>query len=439
MRDQCQRKREVQRGGFVLPAVVILIVFTVFMGMVILKVGVIEKASAGRRGTREATFYLAEGGIQHALAQLRLDENWQPEENGQPLGDGQFFVTREDVDNRILLSSKGVIGTNEQQIQLTLKFVHVWSEGIFAREGVYLGNNAKIASYDSSTDDFFPHGEEGHTGSLIKIDFSSNAVGIKGDAAVVAGGEEIDDNYVSGMIFNDAIFPETLTNMEEVVTPPELAELDYSTEEDLSRVDFDDADNFSLEDGYLDIRGNTQVELAPGSYRFKSIAVRGNAELLISDDTQFYVEEEVYLRGTPSWKMKGKTKLYLGQNSTFTASGDTTFYHIITGKEGDEELQSSDPTTFKIFSASNRDDAVELYNSPDKDGIVGFVGLIYAPHGGVDLANNTDFYGGITARGLVLGNNSNLYYDKNLSKADLDTYGGLEIFSWTKPDWTTGL
>ncbi|HOJ38930.1 MAG TPA: hypothetical protein PK644_00495, partial [bacterium] len=66
--------------GYLLPMVIIFVFISGIIGWSILYLGRSERLASKRRLFREQAFYLAEAGAQRALAYLKANPSWEPDD-----------------------------------------------------------------------------------------------------------------------------------------------------------------------------------------------------------------------------------------------------------------------------------------------------------------------------------------------------------------------
>ncbi|MCM8776697.1 MAG: hypothetical protein NC905_00285 [Candidatus Omnitrophica bacterium] len=407
------------KKGFLLPMGVIFIFIMLIVGMGILYLGTLEQLDVKRRLNREKAFYLAEAGAYRAYAHIKQNRNWQPEEDALPLGDGTFFVTREDESGRINIISTGNVKGIEEKVQLTLRrgSGNSWAQGLFGSTRVTLANHSRIYGYDSSTD---PYGNNptntAEVGSLSLISLANNS-SIYGNASVTSDGRItlINNSNITGNQNTDTVFDEPLNDLPPVEIPSDLLNASPG--------------------GKLLVSGNNTYSLPGGNYRYEEIKTSNISVLRFTGDiTRIYVENKVEIENNSKWDIQGTLILYLGTNSTLDVKNNSKIGIM----QPDGSVLPNLPVNFRIYSASTRNDAVIMQNNSN------MAGLLYVPEGWVQLWNNRKFLGGIVTKALDLYNNVKVIYDTNLMNLDIedDPGGGagtLRIIRWTKPNWINRL
>lgn len=113
-----------KRDGYILPAVILFIIFSVAMGMAVLELGVVENRQAMRRGHREKAFYLAEAGIEKVIAVFSADPDHSflhdlDDNNPYLLGAGEIIIDFDPAENTI--TSTGRVGANHNPAEELIK------------------------------------------------------------------------------------------------------------------------------------------------------------------------------------------------------------------------------------------------------------------------------------------------------------------------------
>lgn len=410
------------KNGFLLPMAVVFIFIMVIVGMGILYLGTLERIGAKKRLNREKAFYLAEAGAYRAYAHLKEDRNWEPETEALPLGDGNFLVILEDNgDGTLNIISTGTVRNIQEKVQLTVGAGgprNSWAQGLFGSIRVTLANNSKIYGYDSLTD---PYGNNptntAEVGSISLISLTNNS-SIYGNASVTSNGNItlINNSNITGDQNTDTVFDEPLNDLPPVEIPTDLLSASPG--------------------GKLNVSGNSTYSLPGGNYRYEEINTSQDSILRFTGNiTRIYVTNKVVIENNSKWDIQGTLILYLGANSTLDVKNNSKIGIM----QPDGSILPNLPIDFRIYSASNRNDAVILQNNSD------MAGLLYVPEGWVQLWNNRKFLGGIVTKALDLYNNIKIFYDTSLNNIDIPddpgggTPGQLTIIRWTKPEWVNRL
>ncbi len=422
--DKTRKKRE----GFVLPAVIIFIIFTIMMGLTLLEIGTLELIDANRRTDREKAFYLAEAGIGKAMAAIRVDPDHSflyahDENNPYSLGGGEI-VLEYDSDNNTLISTGRVGARNspeEESIKVYLSSEGtggpgVFTNGIFGRGSISVKGSSKIRGYDSrdgSEQDAF-------AGSVEHINLTGNP-SIFGDAAVSEGGTIDYPLWKPLAITGDKIYDLPEPVLPPVEIPPSFATMPYLQEADPgftpgSNYQVDGDDNFSIGQWPF-VAGITS-----GDYRVNDFEMTSNAELTVDGDVRFLVEGDI--------KMPANAEIILEEAAALEIYFD-----------GDLAVRGS-----SRINPGGRPANVALYSTSDRDleltGNVQVYAAIYAPESHFFLAGSSPLYGALIAQTAELVGNVTVYHDVALNEmvvpGDPGGSGSGEVLieKWTKPGWT---
>jgi hypothetical protein len=151
------RKR---RAGFLLPLVAVYILVAFILSFGILMVGSGDQSAAFRRLRREQAFYLAEAGLQRALAEISRDGldnvSWPM---AGALAPGGFTVPEPaEEDGIFTLFATGTAGNITETVSLSFSpgadadagGPGIFAQGCFGRSRVVLTGSSRIEAYDSS-------------------------------------------------------------------------------------------------------------------------------------------------------------------------------------------------------------------------------------------------------------------------------------------------
>jgi len=430
------------RKGYLLPTILIFIVISIILGMGILYLGGLEQVGAQKRLNREKAFYVAEAGAYRAFAHLRNNIEWEAPPENEPVsfGDGNFTLSiapdpdRKGADEIKLTSTGNVNEKYHEKVELSLGYRNIWSQGIFGMEIVQIGNSI-IDGCDSTTGVPEEPSEEppdAEVGSKEEINMDNPNATIYGNASV--GGNILEGGLITGNRDTGVDFGNPFENLgdeeSEVIIPNDLREAGHPSPPKIKggySYTYNDPPDDSTP--ILTIKDKGSVTIQGGDYRFKEIIFEGDSELIFEGPTRLYVEDQIDLSANKTiWTMNGEVVLYLGENSTmFTGTSE----HI------DITTFQDRPENFRIYSASTRDDAIDINNNRT------LFALIYAPNGSVRMKNNIVFCGGIVSEKIYINNDAVIYYDVNLNNLNIDDdprlKGPLQILRWRKPGWTDRL
>ncbi len=344
------KKTVEKREAYILPVVILLIIFSVVMGMALLELGTTENTRAKRSGNREKAFYLAEAGVNWAIAQeTTLVEDTTYERS---LGDGTFSVFLTGPYNNRKIESVGTAGRAAETVRFQRK-------------------------------------EEGGQGFVY---FDEDGDNVAGDVWMIdREGDKIPFHLTKS---NRSDYPDRLPMPGEADFDDVWESEGYST--------------YADDHGDLHVGGNTTITLTKGDHHFRSIQVSGTqAKLVLQGGTRVFIEKDVQLAGG-SVEIEDDAEAIVDDPwddgvVIYMAEGVDM---MVTGALGISN-PSKMPENFRIFSNS---DGIIKFPSSATD----FYGIIYAPDATVDLVQHTDFHGSIVANKIEGRNDSPLTYYERL-------------------------
>ena len=113
-----------QRGGFALPAAIIVLIVVMLIGFGYLSLGFHETNLARKEVDNVKSFFVAEAGIQRAVYTLSITADWStlPSQmwSNEPLGEGTYSVrVVNKTANTATVESVGVVHRRDRTIQLS--------------------------------------------------------------------------------------------------------------------------------------------------------------------------------------------------------------------------------------------------------------------------------------------------------------------------------
>jgi hypothetical protein len=147
--------------------------------------------------------------------------------------------------------------------------------------------------------------------------------------------------------------------------------------------------------GTFDVSDRADITLPSGYYHYQDITVSGNGRLIMSPNTEIYVEDAISVSENGTIVTQAGTKLYVGGNGAFAGNG--------------------------IFNSTAVPMNLEIYGVGtgtrfDFSGESNFYGSLYAPASSVRLRGNADSYGAIVGDDVTIEGKGNFHYDESLSK-----------------------
>jgi hypothetical protein len=393
IRFRTTRSARARRGAALVYATALALVIA---GMSVALLGINVSTQRARTETQNSqrSFYAAEAGLSDAF--MLLDEGritvtattpYYLGSSAAPvaLGPSNYWAEVRRVNSRSYsIVSTGVDGRNQDRLELILaeEASGFFQYAAFGADGVRVGANAFIDSYDSAAGGYdaqvtagnawaLEHGNVGSNGDIVLM---ANTA-IHGDA-IPGPGHVVDDSasntYVSGST-DPADEPFPMPPIDVPVVP-------------------------SL--GALTVNSNRT--LGPGPIHYSSILGSGGATLTIVGPAQLVVDN-LRMRSNTNLvfdctagnvEVYGTGNFVLESNSTVTTVSDSAL--------GVTLLLSGDNT-----SPGARDNVSISANSD-------FIGAIYAPKVSFRLASNFNVYGSIICKYLDLAAYSEIHFDEAL-------------------------
>ncbi len=369
--------RKAQKG-FVLVTIYLLVPLLIIMSTSLVAFVLQDIRSAQRVWAATEAFFLAEAGIDRAIAELKEDAAWTSGFSEEPLNSmGTYTVTVEDLGSgRFRLTTEGSSELLSAPVVRTIEAVvavfpaGLFNFALFGDDSVTLTGNAMTDSYDSSEGSYnaATAGSEGDVGTngiaAGSITLNGNAR-VKGDALI---GSEGDPDTGITMTGNSVITGIQGTEDEEKDFP------EVTIPEGVSN------------GGSLSVSGNKTKTYPAGTYWWSSISVSGNGRL------QFTGPAVVYVTG----------------NVSISGNGINTSSNL--------------PTNLLIFVAGNQSVSVS--------GNGNFYGGIYAPDSNVHISGNGAFYGAVMGKTATNNGNGGVHYDTALRDAVSSDGAEVDILSW---------
>ena len=364
-----QRK---QRGAVVLFSLGIVVLLSTLGSAVLLR-SLNETQLSRRSAARQSAFFLAEGGVDQALLNLRTPTDLTDDVNTSALLTGTFTIDSPPVDlgnNRWQVTTHGTAQQEQRTMQAVFQLTpqSVFQFALFGAQDVNVSGNATTDSYDSSVG---PYDEDtaGHNGDVGTNAVTAGGVDVSGSIFVdgqVAVGPNVSDptSVVTG--YNPAFITggtSPPTDTQDVVSQGMTFPMPAVTvPSDLTCSD-------------RTITGNTTVTLTPGTYCYHNLTIQGNADLVASGDVTIYITGEMTAQG----------------NSTVGVSSDPGRMLFLMSSSAGATLEQT-------ITGSNL-----------------FYGAIYGPQATITITGNAEVYGSIIAKQVNLTGSAEIHYDEALA------------------------
>jgi len=353
-----------------------------------------EKKTSEHYEKSTQAFWVAESGIQQTLWELNSNNcnNCQTCGNNQCLagtitGFGDYDVTIDLTNNT--LSSIGSAPSRSSN-KLVARTVAVdlaggassfFTHALYSNNGIEISNNARIDSFDSSIGLYNVDGNINTNGNIGTNSTSSQIIDIGNNAYV--GGDVSTGPGGTVAAGNNATITGSTTDtndnpLESVIVPSSLTSL--------------------ASGGAKTVNKKGSWIINSGSYKFDSITLENKVNVTISGDVTLYV--------TGDLDVGNKVDI------TITTGASLTYY-----TDGEFELSNNSavnnmtkiPANFIIYSTYSGGDGIELENNSE------FYGAVYAPDTDISISNNADSYGAFVGNAVDVSNNGAVHYDEALA------------------------
>lgn len=372
-----------QPRGSILILAVIIIGFLLSWSSTGLRQSTVEHIAAERDRDGYRAIHLAEAGLDQVIDNLRTIEA-ADDLFGDTLANGTFTIEQplEEIDTLVYRANihgafEGVARSIEAVMSVTP--LSLFRYAAFGDEGVTLGGEAYIDSYDSRAGEYDAVTNATDNGDVGTNENTTGAITLDGDSL-----------YVNGQL---SVGPD-VTDPESVVTgfdgdqisgePPVISQPEFP----LPTVQIPEGVTCSP----LSLTGSVTFTLpSPGTYCFSDLAVQGGAVLTST----------------------GPVTIYLTKSLSF--AGDSTIGVV------------NDPTKFLFLMASGTQ--VEITGSIE--GNAQLFGAMYGPDASFSISGYAEIYGSVIGNEVTLAGDAQLHYDEAL--ADMNTLsneGVVDLLSW---------
>ena len=339
----------------------------------------------------EQAFYIAEAGMERAVAQLKFDPNWRTGFLSQPLGEGFYTVAVIDStinpalgDTVVLRATADVSGASANlESWLLADEYKPYRRAAFGDKRLKLDGSNLIDSYNSDS------GSYAATMASIGADVGSNEFIIISNNPVIGG------NVTSGTPGTISISGSpTISGDTSSLAPVEplaiVTDDDYNWAMSNNSRFTGMSGDYSFSPGPLDlyIDDDDVATLQPGTYYFTSVYVDHDARINVGSGGAI----KIFVDGGIKVQDRGKIN-----------SGGT-------------------PSKVNIFGKGS---------SVDFDSDSELRGTLYIPN--CDFLHDSDarLYGSVIARRIELTNNATIHFDRALLNLVVGTYGNsYEIIAW---------
>lgn len=343
----------------------------------------------------EQSFYIAEAGMERAVAVIKNNQNWRTGFANEPLGDGLYSVavvdstTNPALSDTIVLMATSTVGTSSANLEawMVFKSDSPYKRASFGELRIYIHDGACTDSYNSDSGTYFATmaNSGGDVGSNVQIEIRSSSV-VNGDVATANPGDIIVGGTATINGDTTSTAPSTPMNL--------VSQSDYDwAQANNSRYTGMSGDvNFGP--GPLDLRVDDDdvVTLESGTYYFTSIFLDDDSKIKLAPGA----EVKIYVEGT----------INLESGSDFNENGK--------------------PTQMFVFTKGS---IVDLEGNSE------FKGALYAPNADfVHYSSGAGFYGAVIARRVEVKNSACIHFDRALSNIQFGAGSGYDVIAWRQKD-----
>lgn len=414
-----ERRRQDRGTALLIAVVVVVIMVGLATGFLVLSAA--QGSATVNNQTRIQSFYVAEAGLNAAIAEARSGIDTDGDGLGvlaaEPHGGGTFSTVAFLVDGATVTpvtagTSVPGAGNAELRIQSTGTYQGVvrrlevsldlggaggFVAGLFGDDFVTVSGTVATDSYDSSLGPYaaqatnvdgegLPYArDDGDVGSNGPITISGT-VDIRGDAVA---GPSYSTSISGATVVTGSIAPATSpTPLPPVVySPPPIPPTDFQ------------------------LSGKGTTAIAAGDYHYSKFTLGGSRTLTISGDVTLYVDGDVSISGTSAIQLLPGATLTIEHGAgSINISG--------TGLVNDDGR----PPSLAINSASTT-------GSINISGTSDFYGAVNAPQTEVKISGTSDAYGAVIGRSITMSGTADFHYDEALGAlgGGAPTY---DVLSW---------
>lgn len=388
MHFQSVRNSQNEKGFILITAYLMLSVASV-LSFALFNHGHVFIQSVERNQNRMIAFNLGEAGLDIALSQLASNKSYAGTAYtslNSSYSKGGYAITvttpTDNPDVRIITAT-GYAPDNvsssknyeTRSVTTYTKYINqkYFEYGVFAKNSIDITSNATIDSYNSTNGAYggsnVGSNADVGTDSITAGSFSTNGT-IKGDAVVGPTGD-----------------PNTVIDGSGTISGTKTAAT--------SAKDFNPATTSIASSGSINLSNGT-LTLAAGTYRYDSIKLSGQGEIIVTGPVTIYVDGSIDITG------QGITN------------------------------QSQKPPDCLIYGTGSSD--IKLAGKGT------FFGAIYAPNSAIKNTGNAEVYGALVSKEYQQSGNGAVHYDEALK--DIGGSGsGVSILAWKESNtssWGTG-
>lgn len=380
--------------GIILLATYFLISVMAIMALAMFSRGTTFIQTTERNQNRIVAFNMAEAGIDDALSKLSADSTYSGTGTYNSMSTNSVrggyltsITTPALSPNIRLLQSTGYSPSNSTtdrayENRSILAYAEIDEESyfdfaVFAKNGMQINGNPLIDSFDSrngSYDEQTP----GANGDIGTNSVANSGVTLVGNATVM-GDAQVGPNANPG----------------DVISISGNASISGNQSSSTKEKEYPSVTTNLTSQGTLNIKGNSHLTLAGGTYHYSSLSIAGNGSLDLTGPTVIYVSGPVSITGNG-----------IGTSSNL-------------------------PPNLIIYVTTNDD--VKVAGNGD------FHGGIYAPDSDVKVSGNGDVFGAIVSNTYQQSGNGSMHFDEALVDTGSTGQGAISLVSWTESNTSAGI
>jgi hypothetical protein len=409
------RSRRARRGAALIPALLAVMLISVLC-VSYMQLSLSKNRESQLSVDSKRAFYLAEAGLAEAYYGLArgLQGAVASEKVPARFGNGIYWVTCEDLGDRVTLRSTGLSGAGRAALSATLRKAEssVASLGLYANQRIDMRSGSSVDAYDSRVGPYQPPSDgllglgggpayAAHVGCNANITLAGSSLLIAGakiwgDATPGPGG-----TVIKGL--GASVTGSTAPAVETTSLPPLAIEV-------------------PAEAVPLEPPPGTPLNLSAGEYAWTKLHLAANAVLHIDGPADVVLDQLVLDSGARLEIDGSAGPVRIHVRSYVNMAPGSTFTTLSQGTDRAALLTSASETIDR-----NGDGVAEPPVTVSASG--NFYGFVYAPAAQLTLPASFTIYGSAVADRIALATNARLHFDRALLSAIAD--GSLpEFICW---------
>ena len=383
-----QRK---QRGAAVLFSLGIVVLLSTLGSAVLLR-SLNETQLSRRSSARQGAFFLAEGGVDQALLNLRTPTDLTDDVNTSALLTGTFTIDSPPVDlgnDRWQVTTHGTAQQEQRTMQAVFQLTpqSVFQFALFGSQGVTISGNATTNNYDSRLGSYASQ-TPGHNGD---VGTNSTAVG----GVTISGSIFVDGQVAVG---------QNVSNPTSVVTGYNPAFITGGTSPPTDTQDVvSQTTPFPMPTNPTNPPGGCNTNLPP---------LVGKTRTFLTG-TNYCPPGIQTINGGETWTANGMVKIYISDelkingNSTVGVASDPTLMRILMSTGSAATMEGTITGSTDVYAA------------------------IYGPQATINISGNAKVFGAVIAKQVNVSGSAEIHYDEaTASITDISNLYVTSVTSW---------